>query len=119
MHMKARRRNYKPAPEPQATPSQRADKWLWCVRIAKTRAMAAKMISAGHVRINRRKIARACAPVRPGDVLTIAHKGFCAVFEVTGLAEKRVGAKQAALLKKRLDAPESGRDAPHEGRMRQ
>ena len=119
MHMNARRRKHKPGREPQAPPSQRADKWLWCARIAKTRAMAAKMISAGHVRINRRKIARACALVRPGDVLTIAHKGFCAVFEVTGLAESRVGAKRAALLKKRLDGPRCPPDDPSAGNLRQ
>ena len=44
----------------------RVDRWLWSVRLAKTRADAATACRGGHVRINDRP-AKPAAPVRVGD----------------------------------------------------
>ncbi|RVB28234.1 RNA-binding S4 domain-containing protein, partial [Mesorhizobium sp. M7A.F.Ca.CA.001.16.1.1] len=49
---------------------QRIDKWLFFSRVVKSRSLAAKLVVAGRVRINRDKAAQASDQVKPGDVLT-------------------------------------------------
>ncbi len=86
-------------PEPD---SLRVDKWLWCVRLCKTRADAARLAERGRVRINSRKISRPSALVRVDDVLTIAMRGRVSVWRVTGLPRRRVSAREAALLRSEI-----------------
>ena len=50
---------------------QRIDKWLFFARVVKSRSLAAKLVQAGRVRVNREKAEQAAHPVKPGDVLTI------------------------------------------------
>ena len=50
---------------------QRIDKWLFFARAVKSRSLAAKLVQAGHVRVNREKIDQAAQLVKPGDVLTM------------------------------------------------
>ena len=50
---------------------QRIDKWLFFARVVKSRSLAAKLVQAGRVRVNREKAGEAAQPVKPGDVLTI------------------------------------------------
>ena len=51
---------------------QRIDKWLFFARVVKSRSLAAKLVQAGRVRVNREKADQAAHPVKPGDVLTIS-----------------------------------------------
>ena len=76
------------------------------MRVAKTRADAAKLITSGHVRVNGRKIAKASAMLREGDVLTVARKGRVRVCQVSGFPVRRVAAKEAERL--RIDLDENG-----------
>ena len=62
------------------------------MRITRTRAQAARLIEAGAVRVNREKVLKPAAAVRPGDVLTIARAGQVRVYRVLALAERRMGA---------------------------
>jgi len=48
----------------------RIDKWLWFTRFYKTRALAAKAVSGGHVRINGVR-AKPSGNVAPGDVVDL------------------------------------------------
>jgi ribosome-associated heat shock protein Hsp15 len=50
---------------------QRIDKWLFFARVVKSRSLAAKLVQAGRVRVNREKTDQAAQLVKPGDVLTI------------------------------------------------
>ena len=77
---------------------QRLDKWLWFARIVKTRALAAGLIEAGHVRANRTKMTRPGHDITPGDVLTIVLHGRILVLKVVGLAPRRGAATSARLL---------------------
>ncbi len=73
----------------------RVDRWLWAVRLYKTRSAATEACRAGHVRVNDGP-ARPATRVRPGDVVrTVAH-GRPRVFEVVRIVEARVGAPVAA-----------------------
>jgi ribosome-associated heat shock protein Hsp15 len=77
---------------------QRIDKWLWFARFARTRTLAQKLVTAGHVRINKRKIDNAAASVAVGDVLTIAVGNSVRVVRVAAFVQRREGAPEARLL---------------------
>jgi ribosome-associated heat shock protein Hsp15 len=75
--------------------STRVDRWLWSIRLYKTRADATAACRGGHVRLNGR-IAKPATPVRVGDRIE-AHVGRRdRVVEVARVIEKRVGAPLAA-----------------------
>jgi ribosome-associated heat shock protein Hsp15 len=78
--------------EPNET---RVDKWLWAVRIYKTRSQATDGCRAGHVRVNDSS-AKAATTVRAGDRVAARVNGRDRVLEVVRPIERRVGAPIAA-----------------------
>jgi ribosome-associated heat shock protein Hsp15 len=78
---------------------QRLDKWLWCARVAKTRAACSRLVEEGGVRINRQPTDKPHARLRPGDVLTFAvgsaDRGVVRIWRVLALAERRGPAAEA------------------------
>ncbi len=77
---------------------QRLDLWLWCARLAKTRAECARLVAAGTVRLNRQPTDKAHARLRVGDVLTIGLHGRVRVWRVLALASRRGPPAEARLL---------------------
>jgi ribosome-associated heat shock protein Hsp15 len=73
----------------------RIDRWLWAVRLVKTRSLAAQACRAGHVQINGVR-AKPAAPVKVGDTVRARLGGRERIVEVAGLPGSRVGAEQAA-----------------------
>ena len=73
----------------------RIDKWLWAVRIFKTRAAANEACSSGKVRVNGDP-AKPATKVKVGDHIQARAGGVTRQLEVTELLEKRVGAATAA-----------------------
>jgi ribosome-associated heat shock protein Hsp15 len=70
-------------------PSERVDKWLWQARFFKTRALSAKMISRGRIRVNARRVRKPATPVRIGDGLTFAQGDEIRVIRVLGFGTRR------------------------------
>jgi ribosome-associated heat shock protein Hsp15 len=56
----------------QGIPTLRIDKWLWFTRFFKTRALAAKAVVGGHVKINGGR-AKPSATVKFGDVVDLVR----------------------------------------------
>ncbi len=83
----------RPLPE-----QQRLDAWLWCARLAKSRARAADLVREGRVRINRQATEKPHARLRPGDVLTLPLGPGVRVVAVKALALRRGPAEAACLL---------------------
>jgi ribosome-associated heat shock protein Hsp15 len=77
---------------------QRVDKWLFFARAVKSRSLAAKLVTAGRVRINRDKAAQASDPVRCGDVLTITLDRRVLVWKVVDTGVRRGPAPEAQAL---------------------
>ena len=75
--------------------STRVDKWLWAVRLYKTRSAATDACRAGHVRVNN-VAAKPATVVRPGDTVEARSTQRERVVEVTSVIEKRVGAPLAS-----------------------
>lgn len=73
-------------------PEQRLDKWLWCVRLVKTRTSAARLVAAGKVRINGERAVKPSRLVRLGDVVTATPLSGLKVLRVIDVTERRVSA---------------------------
>jgi ribosome-associated heat shock protein Hsp15 len=73
----------------------RVDKWLWAVRLYKSRAAATEACRGGHVRVNGSP-AKPAASVRVGDRVVARAHGRDRVFEVVRVIDQRVGAPIAA-----------------------
>ncbi|MER8705770.1 RNA-binding S4 domain-containing protein [Mesorhizobium sp. M0323] len=84
---------------------QRIDKWLFFSRAVKSRTLAAKLVVAGRVRINRDKAAQASDTVRPGDVLTITLERRIFVWKVLGTGVRRGPPEEARLLYEDMSPP--------------
>ena len=69
--------------------TQRIDKWLWFARIAKTRTLAAGLVVAGKVRLNRARIEKPSHAVRAADTLTVTVNRRVRILKVLALAERR------------------------------
>lgn len=90
--------------------TQRLDKWLWYVRALKSRTMAADLVVAGKVRINRERAEKPSQTVRPGDVLTVVVGGRVRVLKVLAPGDRRGPASEARLLYEDLSPPPAPAD---------
>jgi ribosome-associated heat shock protein Hsp15 len=73
----------------------RVDKWLWAVRLFKTRGAATEACRGGHVRVNGSPV-KSASPVRSGDRVEAHVHGRARVVEVVRVIDKRVGPPVAA-----------------------
>lgn len=86
------------SPGTTGTDRQRIDRWLWCARFFKTRSLAAREVSAGHVRVNGTRVAKPAFAIRPGDTLTFQQGNAIRVVAVLALAATRGPASAAQAL---------------------
>lgn len=74
------------------TNSLRIDKFLWAVRIYKTRSLATDACSGGKIKIEGKSV-KPSRQVKPGEVFTVTQRYINRTYRVTSLVEKRVSAK--------------------------
>ncbi len=72
----------------------RVDKWLWSVRLFKSRTQATDACRSGKVRLDGEPL-KSSYPLEVGQVLEVRKNGFNFRFKVLKLIEKRVGAPLA------------------------
>ena len=70
----------------------RIDKWLWAVRIYKTRSIATQTCARGKVKIDGNTV-KASRMVRKGDIIQVRKRVIKYEYKVLKIAEKRMGAK--------------------------
>ncbi len=90
--------------------SQRVDRWLWYVRVVKSRTLAAGLVSEGRVRINRLKAAKPSQMVKPGDILTITVGPRLRIYKVMALGLRRGPPSEAQTLYEDLSPPPPPRE---------
>lgn len=73
----------------------RIDKWIWSVRIFKTRSMSTEACLGGKVKINGTTV-KASKMVRQGDIIQIRKGMIKFEYKVLKITEKRMGAKIVA-----------------------
>lgn len=83
----------------------RIDKWLWAVRIFKSRTIAIDACKSGKVFINDISI-KAAHWVSPNSIIEVRKNGYRFQFKVIKIIEKRVSAQQAVLCYENLTSAE-------------
>jgi ribosome-associated heat shock protein Hsp15 len=87
----------------------RLDKWLWCARFYKTRALAAEAVKSGKVQLGGRPV-KPGHVVRAGDELRIRTGALVAVITLLQLVPNRQSAAGAALLYRESEASIAARE---------
>ena len=72
--------------------SARIDKWLWAVRIFKTRSVAADAIKNSRVTIGNNNV-KPSHVIKAGDIINVKKPPVTYSFKVLACIEQRVGAK--------------------------
>jgi ribosome-associated heat shock protein Hsp15 len=83
----------------------RVDKWLWAVRIFKSRSMAADACKNGRIKFNG-TILKASANLQRGNIIQVRKDHFNFTFKVLDIIDKRVSAKLAEPCYENLTPPE-------------
>lgn len=84
----------------------RVDKWLWHARFFKTRGVAAKVVTGGHLRLNGNRIAKGSVLVGVGDTLTFPQAERIKVIRINAIGLRRGPAPEAQTLYEDLTPPE-------------
>jgi ribosome-associated heat shock protein Hsp15 len=71
----------------------RLDKFIWTVRLAKTRSLGAKLIEAGSVKVNGTIIKKSSRTILPGQIFEVRHTPIWRKYKVIDYPKSRVGAK--------------------------
>lgn len=83
----------------------RIDRWLWAVRVFKTRTLAAEACRGGKVEIDGENV-KPSRLVRSGERVEVNKEGVLREFRVIRVLEKRVGAKRVTEFAEDLTPPE-------------
>jgi len=75
--------------------SQRIDRFLWFTRLTKTRSQAQALCAEGHIRVDGRRIERAHAPIRVGNVISLFVHGRVRAIRIDALPVRRGPAPEA------------------------
>jgi ribosome-associated heat shock protein Hsp15 len=73
----------------------RIDKWLWAVRLFKTRTLATEECKKGRITIDGIAVKPSRIP-KPGEVIKVRKNPVTYSYKVIGITGKRVGAKLVA-----------------------
>ncbi len=74
--------------------SIRIDKWLWAIRVFKTRSLASQACKSGKIKIDGNNV-KASREVKFDDIITIQIGQLLKTIKVKGLIKNRVSAKLA------------------------
>ncbi len=75
----------------------RLDKFLFFIRLTKTRSLAQMIVDSGHVRVNGRAIERAHHEVAVGHVITLLLNNQIRVIRVEAIPARRGPPAEAAI----------------------
>jgi ribosome-associated heat shock protein Hsp15 len=70
----------------------RIDKYIWCVRLCKTRSQATELISKGKIKLNGMQI-KASREAKINDIISIQRNAAIFEYKILNTIDKRLGAK--------------------------
>ena len=74
----------------------RLDKWIWAVRMIKTRTQAATACKQGNVKLNGVVTTKAAKTIKIGDRVQVKYKKIIKDYEVLGFIQKQTSAEKVA-----------------------
>jgi len=83
----------------------RIDKWLWAVRIFKTRTIAAEACKKGRVLIGNVSV-KPSRNIRVGEIIQVRKSPVTFSFKVLALTDKRMGAKMVPQFMENVTPPD-------------
>lgn len=81
----------------------RLDRYLFFIRLAKSRTLAQGLIGDGRVRLDGKRVAKTAEEVRVGSVIALPLRGRVRVLRVTSLPARRGPASEARLAYEEID----------------
>ncbi len=75
----------------------RLDRYLFFIRLVKSRTLAQGLIEAGHVRLDGKRVAKPSEEVSVGNIIALPLHGRVWVLRVTALPARRGPAREAHL----------------------
>ncbi len=82
----------------------RLDRYLFFIRLSKSRTLAQALIEQGHVRIDGQRVAKLSEQVRAGSVIALPLNGQVRVVRVTSIPPRRGPAAEARSHYEEIDA---------------
>ncbi len=92
-------------PKKEDVTEVRIDKWMWAVRLFKTRSLAADACKKGKVLLGG-TVAKASRNIKVGDVIQVKRPPVTYSFKVLALSENRMGAKLVPDFMENVTPPE-------------
>lgn len=83
----------------------RIDKWVWAVRIFKTRSQATEACKKGHISIDNLPV-KPSRHVNSGEIIQVRKPPYTRRFKVLALAEKRMSASLVSDYMEDITSPE-------------
>lgn len=73
----------------------RIDRFLHCIRLAKSRTLAQSLVQAGHIRIDGKRATKPSEPIRVGSIVALPLRGQVRILRVLALPARRGPAGEA------------------------
>jgi len=86
----------------------RIDRYLFFIRLVKSRTLAQALVETGHVRIDRRRVEKPSDAVRVGSIVAFPLHGRTRVLRVLALPARRGPAAEARTFYEELGVDDSG-----------
>jgi len=73
----------------------RIDRYLHCIRLAKSRTLAQSLVEAGHIRVDGKRTLKPSEPVHVGSIVALPLRGQVRILRVLALPDRRGPASEA------------------------
>jgi ribosome-associated heat shock protein Hsp15 len=73
----------------------RIDRFLFFIRLVKSRTLAQSLVETGHIRIDRKRVEKPSEEVRAGSIIALPLRGEVRVIKVLTLPSRRGPAPEA------------------------
>ena len=81
----------------------RIDRYLYCIRLVKSRTLAQALIETARVRIDGRRVIKPSEPVRVGSIVALPLRGQVRIIEVLALPDRRGPPAEARCAYREID----------------
>ena len=94
----------------------RLDRFLFFIRLVKSRTLAQSLIDGGHVRIDGKRVLKTSGEVRVGSVIALPWRGSVRVLRVLTLPVRRGPAAEARSCYEEVGEPSGSANVSQESR---